>query len=125
MILHLPYPPSVNTYWRRHGHVIHLSKAGKKFRFDVLAAVLAAFGKPTAIEGRLSVEMEVFFPDRRQRDIDNLVKSTLDALTHAGVWKDDSQVKRLHVFVSQKNGVDAIRKGGGCRVEINKLEERL
>jgi len=36
-------------------------------------------------------------PDRRRRDLDNLLKSLLDAITHAGIWDDDSQVKHLEI----------------------------
>ena len=38
----------------------------------------------------------VFYRSNRQRiDIDNLLKSVLDACTLAGVWKDDSQVREV------------------------------
>jgi Holliday junction resolvase RusA-like endonuclease len=45
----------------------------------------------------LQVDVHYIPPDRRVRDIDNYLKCVFDALTHAGVWKDDSQVKRLYV----------------------------
>jgi len=41
--------------------------------------------------------MDAFPPDRRRRDLDNLLKSVLDALEHAGVYADDSQVDLLVV----------------------------
>jgi len=43
------------------------------------------------------VEIILFPPDARRRDIDNYNKALFDALTHAGVWEDDSQVKRMLV----------------------------
>ncbi len=36
-------------------------------------------------------------PSNRIRDLDNYNKALFDALTHAGVWEDDSQVKRMLV----------------------------
>jgi crossover junction endodeoxyribonuclease RusA len=42
------------------------------------------------------VEILLYPPDNR-RDIDNYTKGLFDALTHAGVWEDDSQVKRMLV----------------------------
>jgi crossover junction endodeoxyribonuclease RusA len=41
--------------------------------------------------------MDAFPPDRRRRDLDNLLKPTLDALQHGGVYEDDSQVDLLVV----------------------------
>jgi len=39
--------------------------------------------------------MDAFPPDRRCRDLDNLQKPVLDALEHAGVYEDDSQIDLL------------------------------
>jgi crossover junction endodeoxyribonuclease RusA len=36
-------------------------------------------------------------PDRRRRDIDNCLKSLLDALQHGGAYADDSQIVRLFI----------------------------
>jgi len=41
--------------------------------------------------------MDAFPPDRRRRDLDNLMKSTQDALEHAGVYEDDGQIDLLSV----------------------------
>ncbi len=34
-------------------------------------------------------------PNRARRDLDNCFKALFDALTHAGIWQDNSQVKQL------------------------------
>jgi Holliday junction resolvase RusA-like endonuclease len=47
------------------------------------------------IDYPVSVSIYAAPPDRRKRDIDNLAKPILDALTHAGVWVDDSVVADL------------------------------
>ncbi|MFK8827299.1 RusA family crossover junction endodeoxyribonuclease, partial [Citrobacter freundii] len=44
-----------------------------------------------------AVEIILYPPDARRRDIDNYNKALFDALTHAGVWEDDSQIKRMLV----------------------------
>lgn len=41
--------------------------------------------------------MDAFPPDRRRRDLDNILKCTQDSLAHAGVYKDDSQIDLLTV----------------------------
>lgn len=37
-------------------------------------------------------------PDRRARDLDNILKALLDALAHAGVYADDSEIDELHIY---------------------------
>ena len=48
--------------------------------------------------GPLTVEVAVYFPDKRKRDLDNLLKCLLDALTHAGVYEDDKQIEDLRIY---------------------------
>lgn len=103
MKLTLPFPPSVNTYWRAPNrgplagrHLI--SAAGRKYQSDACAAIieqLRLLPKPSTTPA--AVEIVLFPPDQRRRDLDNYNKALLDALTHAGVWEDDSQVKRMLV----------------------------
>ena len=94
--LTLPYPPSANRYWRHNRGRTHISAEGRAFRAAVAAAVTEqqATGTPP-LTGRLAVALEARMPDHRRRDLDNLLKATLDALTHAGVWQDDCQIDRL------------------------------
>ena len=40
---------------------------------------------------------EVFPPDNRRRDIDNVFKALLDAMQHGGAYADDSQIVRLSI----------------------------
>ena len=55
--------------------------------------------------------------DRRKQDIDNRIKALWDALADAGVIDNDEQIDVLMV----QRG--AIKKGGGCMVIIDKIEE--
>jgi Holliday junction resolvase RusA-like endonuclease len=47
--------------------------------------------------GALSVVIDFYLPTQRIVDLDNLAKGVLDPLTHAGVWRDDSQIVDLHL----------------------------
>ncbi len=47
--------------------------------------------------GPLRVEIEVYPPDRRRRDIDNVQKALLDALEHGRAFRDDSQIVELKI----------------------------
>lgn len=97
MTFNLPYPPSMNTYWRQFRGRAILSARGREFRNEVVASILQ-HGKPKTLTSRLRVMMELSPPDRRRRDIDNVVKPTLDALAHAGVYADDCQIDELRVL---------------------------
>ena len=98
MVMTLPYPPSVNHYWRRVGPRTLISREGRTFRTNVCALLAGGSGngprKPPS-GGRIALAMDAFPPDRRRRDLDNLQKPVLDALEHAGVYEDDSQIDLL------------------------------
>ena len=90
----LPYPPSMNHYWRRVGYRTLISREGRTFRENV-CALLAGNGRRPPDNGRIALCMDAFPPDRRRRDLDNLQKPLLDALEHAGIYEDDSQIDLL------------------------------
>lgn len=113
-IYELPYPPSVNTYWRNVKGRTLISKAGREYRNKVCASTYHF----ETLQCRLSVEIEAFMPDKRKRDIDNLPKAILDSLSHAGVWVDDSQIDVLKI---SRMGIE---KPGKVIVKICKHEER-
>ena len=108
--LDLPWPPSVNHYWGQFGKQRFIGKRGKEFRIKVLQACREGGIEP--LEGRLAMHVSLFPPDRRKRDIDNVLKSLLDACEHAGCYASDSQIDELHV-VRLEN-----LTGGGCSVLI-------
>jgi len=91
----LPYPPSINHYWRRVGHATLISREGRRFRAHVVAILRRLNVQPLA--GALAVEVAVYPPDRRRRDIDNVQKALLDALGHGGAYGDDAQIVRLEI----------------------------
>lgn len=93
--LELPFPPSVNHYYRRVGPRTLISREGRRFR-DEVCALLEAEGVGL-MAGPLQVEIEVYPPDRRRRDIDNAMKALLDALQHGGAYGDDSQIEDLRI----------------------------
>jgi len=99
--LTLPYPPSVNAYWRRVGNRTVLSRAAREFRkrvWDLWFAEKYLFGRKGFGDREVRVEIEVHPPDQRKRDIDNIAKPVLDALEHAKIIDNDSQVKELSII---------------------------
>lgn len=93
-MLILPFPPSTNRYWRHWQGRTLLSKSGREYRQQ---AVRAAQGATRWGSRHVAVSIRAYVPDARRRDLDNLLKATLDALGAARVYEDDSQVRRLLV----------------------------
>ncbi len=91
--LELPYPPSVNHYYRRVGPRTLISREGRAYR-EKVCAVLAVQGVTTHT-GPIAVKVEAYPPDRRRRDIDNVLKALLDALEKGGAYENDNQIVRL------------------------------
>lgn len=109
--LTLPLPPSVNSYWRKSPKGMYISQEGKDFRQRV-AEIVAEHNAIKFGSARLFVAMRVSMRDKRIADVDNRIKAMLDALTHAGVYDDDSQIDDL--FVTR----GPIVKGGECTVMV-------
>lgn len=110
----LPFPPSVNGYWGFSGSRRFLTSKATTFK-AVTKERFKSTGHLGLGKARLSLSMTLHAPDKRVRDIDNVVKSTLDALCQAGVFDDDSQVDVLLVKRA------APMKGGSCVVRIEKI----
>lgn len=103
MTVTIPWPPSVNHYWRRteqRGRMA-ISAKGRAFRNAVLAAFLEqhGYGWRARVDpyARYQLHISASPPDRRRRDLDNVLKATLDALEHARIFHDDAQVDDLHI----------------------------
>lgn len=109
----LPWPPSVNNYWMSSGNMRYISKRGRVFR-QAVAEECATQGAQS-LEGRLAVHVALFPPDKRKRDVDNVLKALLDACEHAGCYESDSQIDELHVVRQE------IRTSGSCTILIYTL----
>lgn len=86
----LHYPPSVNHYFRVTRNGAFLTKAGREYREAAAGATDVRFGSR-----RVQVQIELTMPDRRKRDIDNVLKCILDAIEKAQIIDNDCQVDRL------------------------------
>lgn len=118
--LELPIPPLVNHYWR---HITIkgtprtlISARGRDFRENVVR-IVGREKKALKIDSRVKINVRVYPPDRRKRDIDGYLKALLDSLTHAGVWLDDEQVDSIYITRGE------VVKGGKAVVEILPMGE--
>lgn len=111
----LPFPPSINGYWRAFRNRQIISKKGREYRVEVLKRCKIIGIEDALIEENLSVSITLNPPTLRRYDVDNFCKSLLDGLTHAGFWIDDSQIQKLTI----EKGIKT--KGGNVIVKVNKI----
>jgi crossover junction endodeoxyribonuclease RusA len=96
MILAIPYPPTGNHATKHAGGRHYTTEAVKRYRMEVATLAMAQDAAKT-LTGPLKVLVEVYPPDNRRRDLDNVFKSAGDAITKAGVWQDDYQICDLRL----------------------------
>lgn len=96
----LPVPPSVNKYWRRGKSKTYRSKSANEFRARarelVRYAILAQkASSKVPFDERMEIELVYRPPDRRPRDLDNILKAVLDALCYGSLITDDELFDRI------------------------------
>ena len=117
----LPFPPSTNTYWRHltkgplAGRTL-ISEAGRNYRQALVSQAFADRWPKFGDGARLAVLIVASMPDKRRRDLDNVLKATLDSITHAGLWGDDSQIDELCIVRDSVNR-------GQLRIEVRELAQ--
>jgi crossover junction endodeoxyribonuclease RusA len=101
LVLRTPFPPSVNTYWRRVGNRTLLSKRAREYRAAAQEAILvqttARQRKAWPERGPIEAYLRLYPRTLAGFDVDNYAKGILDAMEHAGVIENDTQVQRLTI----------------------------
>lgn len=104
--LTLPYPPSVNHY-KKVGS-IRATRRGKLYQTRFNSTETLAFiclvinicrtqGVKSFGSATISLEVDVYPPDKRKRDLSNILKVLEDSLMRGGCFDDDSQIALLLV----------------------------
>lgn len=114
--LSLPWPPSGNRYWRHWQGRTILAKPARDYRKAVGIAVMQQDAR-AQLACPITVSAAMTAPDRRKRDLDNYWKQLADALQHAGVYLDDSQIQALQLAWTEKPVAP-----GGVVVSISRLD---
>ena len=99
----LPWPVSVNSLYRAKGKKVYISAKGKAFKSA--CGIIFAGTKMVYETERVWLDIQVYPPDNRRRDISNLIKIVEDSLPW---FKDDSQVYKLSIIWCEK---DSRKKG--------------
>ena len=124
----LPFPPSLNHYWRKDRGGMHISEDGKKYiaRVQQLALLNGRGDTEYSLEvlrqpepkQKLKVCAVFQCPDNARRDLDNLFKVLFDCMTKAKVWHDDSQVFEIDALKLLKRDSASSDKRGWVDMEI-------
>lgn len=117
--IELPWPPSANRYWRHVNGRVLVSKEAKAYKKLVqrLTYLNGLTGKEFPLKERLGISINVYCPDKRKRDIDNLLKITIDSMQAAGIFENDCQIDKI--FICRK---PLIVKHGQLHVKITGAE---
>lgn len=110
----LPYPPSTNHYIASSGSRRFLTREAKSYRLVVQTIVLGQLVRFGAM--RLKVQIEVFAPDNRKRDLDNLLKNIQDALENAQLYNNDNQIDDLQIIRRE------VRKAGEVHIWVQSID---
>lgn len=92
------WPPSINNYYAKTRYGVRVNKKGKNYRESVVYDLQVQVGVIDCINEPIFVSAIFYPPDKRIRDLDNFLKSLLDALTVAGLWEDDNLISQLYIY---------------------------
>jgi crossover junction endodeoxyribonuclease RusA len=96
----LPFPPSQNSAYRNvPGRGRAYTLAAKTWLTN--AAVALAEQRVRGVKGPVKISYRIGRPDKRRRDISNLVKVMEDCLVKNGVIEDDSLVEAFAISWDQ------------------------
>ncbi len=102
----VPLPPSANRLWRRSGRHIHKSDAYKAWLIDAGWLALGAYNETDRLLGPYKLTVNANRPDKRRRDLDNLIKPIGDLITSIGLVEDDSKCEMISArWVTTGEGV--------------------
>ena len=92
----LPWPPSLNRCYRSFKGRVLLSREGRDY-IQLIKSIILTSSIKTFKKERLTLFILAFPPDRRRRDLDNLLKIFLDSLQKSGLYEDDEQIDFLSI----------------------------
>lgn len=112
----LPWPPSVNRLWRRVGNKTLLSAEGRHYHEIVGASVAILMTRMDVPPAPHTLTLVYTLPDRRKRDLDNLLKAVIDPVYRA-FGMDDSVIEHIDAM-KQYRGAGA----GSVTIEVRTVE---
>jgi len=75
-LVELPWPPTVNCYYRNVGFRTLVSREGRAYRRHACALLGGGGPRKPPADGRIALAMDAFPPDRRRLSWDDLERGT-------------------------------------------------
>ena len=108
----LPYPPSANKLWTRTRKGMRRTDSYNRWLHCAGWAVRTQ--RPKKISGLYKLTIQAVRPDKRRRDIDNLIKPISDLLQTLGIVKDDCDCEMVSArWVTAGEGVSVLVEPAG------------
>jgi crossover junction endodeoxyribonuclease RusA len=114
IILELPFAPSVNRLWRM-GKGRRMYKSSVYEGWQTSCEVIIYQKRPVPILGMYRLVIEAKRPDKRRRDIDNIIKSVSDVLESTGLIENDC--------LCQEVTARWVQDGPEMRVIVEKIDD--
>lgn len=106
----LPLPPSVNRLWRtKPGGGVYRSPKYAEWRNAAIWQASVQI-KSQKIEGPFAIRLAFVRPDKRRRDLDNLIKAAMDVIVTVGLVEDDCLCERIEAYWAPE--------GPQCLIEV-------
>ena len=111
--LRLSYPPSANRLWTRTRRGMRRTDAYNRWLH--VAGWEIVQQRPKKVRGRYKISITAVRPDKRTRDLGNLLKATEDLLVAQGVIEDDSKSEQINLrWVTTGEGITVhVEPAGG------------
>lgn len=103
VLIELPFPPSVNSIYKPGKKTIYSTNQLKEYKKKVKSIVQSYMRKNeiSIINYPVKMECVLYEPNNRVRDLNNLKKSLLDAITFSKLWVDDSLSREEHFYLEK------------------------
>lgn len=94
----LPFPPSVNAYYRMFRGIMTIGPRGREYKLSVINDTPDV----PCIREPVIVIVTLHPPTLAKRDLDNFSKALFDAMADTGIIENDLLIRESHVRWGQK-----------------------
>jgi Holliday junction resolvase RusA-like endonuclease len=105
-----PIPPSVNRLYANSSKGRRITEEGEAYKMAVMQKLMLEGARARCPEGPYVFSLWILVPDRRRRDVSNMIKALEDAVSEYLLYDDSSHyVLHLYKGMDRKNPRAVIR----------------